>query len=331
MSDFKVLLVDDEPVIIEVIAKYLETWGYEVQSAGNGKEALEIFEGHPHAYRIIITDLSMPEMDGFEMITALRNRLSYVYPYIIVLSGHGEEEAVIRALECGADDFLEKPVSAKKLFAYLRSGLRKLTWSTLDVVLELPLKIIEMQDGHTGKHVRDIRILSFILARAYSERYEVEDLRFAERLRIASAFHDIGKIIISTDLLRKPGPYTPEERKLVENHTFYGADILKEAIMRHPENEILKTCYEVALYHHERFDGSGYPYGLRGEEIPLSARIVAVADVFNALTSARHYRPAYSLDEAYAIMEKERKRFDPKVFSILFEYRSFFRAVKGNK
>lgn len=331
MNDFRILLVDDEPIVLQLIGRYLEAWGYDVQNARNGKEALEIFEERPHAYRIVITDLNMPEMDGFEMITALRNRLPYVYPYIIVLSGYGEEESVIRALECGADDFLEKPVSAKKLSAYLHSALRKLTWSTLDVVMELPLKIIEIQDGHTGKHVRDIRILSFILARAYSERYEVGDPRFAERLRIASAFHDIGKIVIPTDLLRKSGSYTPEERKIVEDHTLYGANILEEAIVRHPENEILKTCYEVALYHHERFDGSGYPYGLQGEEIPLSARIVAVADVFNALTSVRHYRPAYSLDEAYTIMEEEKKRFDPKVLSILFEYRNFFRAVKESK
>ncbi|MGC8778186.1 MAG: HD-GYP domain-containing protein [Candidatus Caldatribacteriaceae bacterium] len=326
MSSLKVLLVDDEPATLQIVRRYLDD--YEVHTTGDGREALEKFEEDPYAYRIIVTDLFMPGMDGFDLIVALRNRFPYVYPYIIVLSARGEEEAIVRALELGADDFLEKPVSKKKLLAYFSSGLRKLTWSTLDVLLDLPLKFIELQDGYTGKHVRDVRILAFLLARAYSERYGVDDPRFAERLKLASAFHDIGKIVIPTDILKKPGPYTAEERKIIESHTTYGASVLEDAVVRHPENEILRTCYEVVLYHHERWDGSGYPFGLKGEEIPLSARIVAVADVFNALTSDRHYRSAYSLDRALEIMESERERFDPRVFSLLCEYRKLVGAVK---
>lgn len=326
MNNLKVLLVDDEPAVLRVITRYLEE--YEVETANNGREALKKFEKAPYLYRAIITDLLMPKMSGFDFIAALRSRFPYVYPYIIVLSSRGEEEAVVRALELGADDFLEKPVSKKKLLAYLASGIRKLVWPMLDVFLELPLKIIELQDGYTSKHTRDIRTLAYLLARAYSEQHGVNDPQFAERLKFASAFHDIGKIVIPAELLKKPGPYTPEERKIVEKHTTYGATILEDVVARHPENEILKTCYEVVLYHHERWDGSGYPFGLKEEEIPLPARIVAVADVFNALTSDRHYRPAYSLNEAFQIMEREKKRFDPDVFSILREYRSFFEAVK---
>lgn len=332
MGNLKVLLVDDEPTTLRVISRYLE--GYEVETAENGRVALEKFEEAPYVYRIVITDLLMPEMDGFDLIVALRNRLPYIYPYIIVLivlSSRGEEEAVVRALELGADDFLEKPVSRKRLLAYLASGLRKLTWPALDVLLELPLKIIELQDGYTGKHIRDIRTLTFLLARAYAEQYGVDDPKFVERLKFASAFHDIGKIVIPTEILKKPGPYTPEERKIIESHTTYGASVLEDAVAHHPENEVLKTCYGVVLYHHERWDGSGYPFGLKGEEIPLSARIVAVADVFNALTSDRHYRSAYSLDEAFRIMEQEKERFDPRVFNILWEYCKFFEVVKKKR
>ncbi|MBC7217957.1 MAG: response regulator [Candidatus Caldatribacterium sp.] len=297
----------------------------------NGREALGCFEENPHRYRIIITDLVMPEMDGFDLITAIRNRSPYVYPYIIVLSGHGEEEFVIKALRLGADNFLEKPVSAKKLAAYIASGLQKLTWLILDIFLELPSKILEFQDEYTGKHIRDTRIVAFLLAKAYSERYDVGDPSFPECIQVASAFHDIGKIVLPDSLLKKAGPYTPEERQAMERHTLYGARLLEEAVSRHPENKILRTCYEVALFHHERWDGSGYPYGLRGEEIPLSARIVAVADVFNALTSNRHYRPAYSLEEAFALLERERERYDPKVLSLLFEYQGFFGAMKKRR
>jgi len=328
VENFAVLLVDDDKLTLRVVGQYIEKIGYEVRTAGGGWEAIECFEEDPHRYRIIITDLVMPEMDGFDLIRAIRNRSPYVYPYIIVLSGHGEEEFVVKALKLGADNFLEKPVSARKLAAYIESGLQKLTWLTLDVLLELPMKILEFQDEYTGKHVRDIRIIAFLLAKAYSERYDVGDPHFPEYVQIASAFHDIGKIVLPDGLLKKAGPYTQEERRMMEHHTLYGARLLEEAVARHPENRILRTCYEVALFHHERWDGSGYPYGLRGEEIPLAARIVAVADVFNALTSNRHYRSAHSLEEALAILEREKERYDPEVLSLLFEHQNLFGAIK---
>lgn len=192
--------------------------------------------------------------------------------------------------------------------------------------------MIELRDKHTSDHVRNVSLFSTLLARAYIEEEEkAEGLHdsFVEDLGIAALFHDVGKILIPESILQKPGPLTVEEYEIMKSHTTRGAEILKNALKTHPENHLLSLCYDVIRYHHEKWDGSGYPDGLKEEQIPLAARIVAIADVFDALTSNRHYRDAFSPEEALRIMQTEEKEhFDPDLFSIFLEYVQFFENIK---
>jgi len=331
VSEVRILVVEDDEVFAKYVCETLSNAGYKAQWVNNGQEALDIFSEDEHVYRVLFVDLMMPKIDGFQLIQKIRSNFKNVYPYIVVLSSLSNDEAIVRAINLGADDFLVKPVSQQKLISYVKSAFRKLQLITLDVLIELPVKMIELRDKHTSDHVRNVSLFSTLLARAYVEEGKAQELHdsFVEDLGIAALFHDVGKILIPESILQKPGLLTAEEYEIMKSHTTRGSEILKSALKTHPENHLLSVCYDVVRYHHEKWDGSGYPDGLKGEQIPLAARIVAIADVFDALTSDRHYRDAFSSEEALKIMQTEEKEhFDPDLFSVFLEYVRFFENIK---
>jgi len=328
--NFSILIAEDDEFQRKYMINALTNEGFSAVGKENGEEALKTFSANPAKYRILLVDLRMPVMDGFELIRRIRNDYTEVYPYIFVVTSLDSEDDVLRALELGADEVLIKPVSPKRLYASVVSGLQKLKMLTLDVLIKSFVRLMNIRDKYTGNHAENVRLIATLLARVYCEEADIND-NFVDEIGTAALLHDVGKILIPEEILRKPTSLTVQEYELVKTHTTNGSEILRESLATHPENTTIKTCYEVIRYHHEQWNGKGYPEGLSGEEIPISARIVKVADVFDALTSERYYRKAHSPEEALEIMKAQNDHFDPKIFEIFLEHQRFFASVVKSK
>lgn len=330
----KVLVVDDEKHIRRLSCKILERVGYECGQAGTLAEARKQLAGD--AFSLVILDINMPGGSGLDFVTEILTPDRDLA--VLMVSGADDPRIAEVAAERGAYGYVVKPFSPNELVisvsnalvrlalerenrayrgkleqtieertAELRNRLEDLELARAETVRCLA-KAVELRDKNTGEHIERIGVLSSALAKQMGTS-DVD----AELLRLASPMHDVGKIGISDSILLKPGSLTPEEREEMEKHTEIGFRILSESSAR-----MLQMAAVIALSHHERFDGSGYPRGLVGHDIPFEGRVVAVVDVFDALLSNRVYRPAYSLDEAVAIMREGRgSHFDPEVLDAL--------------
>lgn len=240
------------------------------------------------------------------------------------------DDDVLKAFDLGADEVLIKPIGPKRLVATVLSSLNKLKMITFDVLVNSLVNMMSFRDKYTGNHARNVKLLSTLIARAYSEEFDLDE-EFVENVGTAALLHDMGKILVPEQILQKPDKLSKQEFEIVKEHTTKGSAVLQQSLQLHPENDTLKTIYEVVRYHHENWDGTGYPDGLRGEEIPLSARIVRVADVFDALTSDRYYRKAYPPDQALEMMKSSEDHFDPQILKILIEHHRFFLSIARSK
>jgi putative two-component system response regulator len=311
----RVLIVDDDPVTLEIIVENLRQFGYDVASASDGREAFELIR--TGQFRLVVSDWQMPHMSGLDLCREIRRRNWSGYIYFILLTTHGGVENVVCGLEAGADDFLTKPFHPEELRTRLRTGERILSLESRDLMIFAMAKLAESRDRDTGKHLERMREYSRILADELSRwpKYaDTIDGDYVQRIYLTSPLHDIGKVGIPDAVLLKPGRLTPEEFSIMKRHTLLGGETLRSVSAARPEAQFLSMAYDIAIAHHERYDGGGYPRGLRGEEIPLSARIVALADVYDALTSKRVYKPAYSHSAARSIiLNGSSTQFDPDV------------------
>jgi len=332
---FKILIIDDDNLFLNYSKNILQSNGYDVEIATNGKEALQIFSKNPGLYRIMLVDLLMPIMNGIEFIKEIRKISRDFYPYIIIVTIKNETEILSQSLDVGGDDFIVKPINEKILVKHIESALRKLTFINLDALLDIPLKLLDSKDKYTTLHSENVKIYTSILTKLCFEENLIENKQFDTfllEIQEAARLHDVGKIVIPDFIWMKPGTYTEEERRIMQLHTTKGAEAIDAALKTHPENSILKTCYNVVKYHHERWDGKGYPEGLKGKEIPIEARIVAVADVFDALTTRRIYRSEYPAHEAIEIMiNEEDGHFDPDIFGLFLKYKNLFIDIAKTK
>lgn len=298
-----ILLVDDEPTNLQVLRQVLQQ-DYRLLFATSGERALQLAkEQRP---QLILLDVMMPKMDGIAVCLTLKQQPETAHIPVIFVTALAEASDETRGFDAGAVDYITKPISAPVVRARVRTHLslvrtEELRETRLQIVQRLG-RAAEYKDNETGMHV--VRMSHFshrlALAAGCSEQW-------AEALLNAAPMHDVGKIGIPDAILQKPGPLTPEEWQVMRKHPEIGAEILGE----HP-SDVLRLARSVALGHHEKWDGSGYPYGQVGEAIPLEARIVAVADVFDALTSERPYKKAWPVDEAIAhIQGQSGKHFDP--------------------
>lgn len=318
-----VLVVDDTPVNIDVLVGTLKDT-YNVKAAIDGHKALQIAQKSPPD--IILLDVMMPEIDGFEVCRQLKkNYLTRNIPVIFV-TAKIEVEDELKGFELGAVDYITKPISPPIVRARVATQLalfdqnkeldRKVTQQTKQIY-ETRLQIIqrlgkaaEYKDNETGMHVIRMSNYSYILAQKAG--WSEED---ALLLMNAAPMHDIGKIGIPDEILKKPGVFTGEEYQVMKQHCQIGADVIGD-----DSSELLQLAKEIALTHHERWDGHGYPMGLAQEEIPLSGRIVAIADVFDALTSVRPYKKAWPVREAYTFLHaKAGEYFDPTLVPAFFD------------
>jgi len=327
-----ILAVDDELLIRDLYQRLLSREGYIVDTAKTGREALDkISKSRPD---LVLLDIVMPEVNGYDVCTQLKRDENTRDIPIIIVTALDDREALLAGLRAGANEFLTKPLDAAELAlrvsnilavkeyqdklkdykselerkveartSELDETMRELAAAHLDTIYRLS-RAAEYKDEATGKHIRRIGLYSGIIAKEYG--LDEEEVRVVTQ---AAPLHDVGKIGIPDEILLKQGKLTPEERAVMETHTLIGAEILGKSWDRY-----LQAGEVIAISHHEWFDGSGYPHGIEGENIPLFGRVVALADVFDALTSMRPYKPAYDLEKSLGIMQQEAKHhFDPKL------------------
>lgn len=311
--NIKVLVTDDDYAQRLILRVTLEKDGYIVFEAENGAQAIEILSDEPDI-RLLLTDLAMPTMDGYELIKHIRNT-SLRYIYIIVLTSMDDRESLLKALSLGADDYLIKPVYSDELKLRLESGMRLLKLESQEELIFSMAKLTEYRSEETGYHLERVSHYTRILARDLSR--EKPSLRLttslADEISRVSPLHDIGKVAIADHILHKPGKLSWEEFEIMKSHTTIGGKMLKE-IYENTRSPYLWLGYEIAMFHHERWDGNGYPCGLVGENIPIASRIMAIADVYDALTSERSYKKALPHETAKKIIIEGRGvHFDPDV------------------
>lgn len=309
----KILIAEDDVVSRKKLEFLLQNLGYVTLSAKNGREAWEIWK--TERPRMVITDWMMPEMDGLELCRKIRNSSWSEYTYLIIVTSRNDTEDLIQGMDAGADDFISKPYNKAELSVRIRAGRRITETESRDVIILAISKLAEARDQDTGNHLDRIRYYSKTLAHFLYEQglfTEIVDEIFIENIFLTSMLHDIGKIGIPDAVLLKPGKLNDDEFEIMKKHTVIGYETLKEAAGTLPRVSYLQMSADIARYHHERYDGSGYPVGIKGVDIPLAARIVALADVYDALISKRVYKEAFSHEIAkQIILDGRSKHFDP--------------------
>lgn len=313
-----ILVVDDEQAIRDVFFMAIEHSGYQCRTAASGLEALDILEQNP--MDVVITDIQMPGLSGIDLVKRIREKFD---SDVIVMTGFVEDFTYEKIIELGARDFIHKPVrlnellvrlkrvlNERKLLAERNEAFEELKEAYLDTVNRLVLAA-EYKDEDTGDHI--LRMSRYCALLAKKLGLPADDVQM---MLYASPMHDIGKIGIPDSILLKNGKLTDEEFQIIKNHTLIGGKILAAS-----KSKILESAQIIAVTHHEKWNGTGYPAGICREDIPLFGRIVALADTFDALTSRRPYKDPYPLEIACDIISKERERhFDPEVTDTFLRY-----------
>jgi putative two-component system response regulator len=311
----RVLIVDDNRIALTVLEHALTEGGYEVTAVTGARQAMEMMRQGLH--RLVITDWEMPDMDGLELCHAIRSEGLAGYTYIIMLTAHGTPDEKVVVLSAGVDDLVIKPFHPAELLARVRNAERILSLETRDVATFALAKLAESRDPETGAHLERVRNYCRLLAQQLASLKKLSGQITSEYIRMiyqTSPLHDIGKVGIPDRILLKPGRLTEAEFEVMKDHTTIGTQTLDAALRQFPGVDFLEMARDIALTHHERWDGTGYPRHLKAEEIPLCGRIMALADVYDALTSKRVYKPAYGHELARSIIVAERgKHFDPDV------------------
>ena len=346
----KILIVDDSPEAVEVLSNALPK-NYKRQVALSGDKAIKLLEKSEVLPDLILLDVMMPVMDGYEVCRRIKQDERFKEIPVIYLSSLSDTKDKVKAFKNGGVDYIEKPFQFEEVRArvdmHLRlrffqkelekhnTNLKKMVEDQVKEISESQMatifamaKLAESRDNDTGAHLIRIQVFCRLLAKKlqvnsiYQDKIDAD---YIDNLEKASPLHDIGKVGIKDAILLKPGKLTQDEFEEMKKHTTIGADTLEEVYQKYPANYFIKTGIEIAKSHHEKWDGSGYPEGLSGEKIPLAARIMAMADVFDALHSKRVYKEAYSDEKTKAIIVTGRgKHFDPLIADAFLELEQDF-------
>ena len=335
----KILLVDDSKMNRMMLTEILGD-SYHILEAENGRECLETLQAEAGNIALVLLDINMPVMDGFEVLKAMNANHTIEDTPVIMISSEDSDAAIRRSYELGASDYVNRPFDARivyrrvtntiKLYAKQRRLVQMVSdqirarENNTDMLVGVLSHIVEFRNGESGLHVRHIRIITELLLRRLleiSSRYSITAEQ-QDMIPLASALHDIGKIGIDEKILNKPGKLTPEEFEVIKTHSMLGAKMLHD-LDGFAEQPLLQTAYEIARWHHERWDGRGYPDGLKGDEIPISAQLVSLADVYDALTSERCYKKAFSHERAVQMIQNgECGAFNPLLLQCLTNIQS---------
>lgn len=325
-----ILIVDDDPISLALLSNLVTEAGHQPITAEDGVDALDLLHQNPSC-RLVISDWEMPGMDGLELCHSIRFGDAPGYVYIILLTSHNTSREKLMGLEAGADDFVPKPFDPAELTLRIRIAERILALETRDVAIFAMAKLADSRDPETGAHLERMRSYSRVLAwrMASMPKYqEVIDRDFLRMIYATSPLHDIGKVGVPDHILRKPGKLTDEEFAIMKTHATIGAQTLQAALDQFPHTRFLEMARDIAAAHHEKFDGSGYPAGLAGEQIPLCARIVALADVYDALTTRRVYKPPFTHEASrQIILEGNGSHFDPDVVTAFLDCEEQFVSI----
>ena len=316
----KVLLCDDELMNRKVASKILKKEGFEVVEAENGLEALALLEAEP--VDLILMDLMMPEMDGYEATTRIKADERLAHIPLIIISALSDREAITKGLKLGADEYISKPFDITEFILRVKNAVRmgelQNQKNEKDIIYILA-KAAEYRDNETSMHTVRVGEIAAFVAKELAFESEAVEL-----MRLAAPMHDMGKVGISDSILLKPGKLTDEEFVQMKKHAQIGYDILSQK-----KTPLLEYAAEIALSHHEKYDGSGYPQGLKGDAIPLSGAIVAVVDVFDALMSERPYKKPFSLEKTISIIkEGDGSHFHPKIVAIFMQNIEQIEAIR---
>lgn len=346
----KILIADDSEMNRELLAAILEE-EYDIIQVNDGVQAVDCLQRHAEEISLLLLDIVMPHMDGFEVLSYMNKEHWIDAIPVVIISSENSPIYIKRGYDLGTTDFIGKPFDANMVLRRSANAIllgakqRRMTSIVSNQIYErekssklminILSHIVEFRNGESGLHVLHIQTITEMLLRQLVQK---ENNRYAlskEQIRMittASALHDIGKISIPDEILNKPGRLTAEEFAVIKGHSMAGANMLSELPLDQKEEPLVKTAYEICRWHHERYDGGGYPDGLKGEEIPVSAQVVALADVYDALTSERCYKDAYSHEKAIEmILAGQCGAFNPLMLECLLDISSSLKKKMGYK
>ncbi|MCM1507734.1 MAG: response regulator [Ruminococcus flavefaciens] len=332
----KILIVDDSTMNREILIDMLQN-EFDIIEAVDGLQAIRMIQEYGTSIDLMLLDIIMPEADGFEVLTVMNENGIINDVPVIMISAENDDSCIERAYEMGVTDYISRPFNVavvrrrvtntlalhakhKKLIGIITEQVYEKEKNN-SMMVNILSHIVEFRNGESGMHVLNIFSITNLLLRKLTEKTDRYKLTQKDMslITIASALHDIGKISIPSAILNKPARLTPEEFDIMKTHTTVGASLLEE-IPIYKDDPLVKVAREICRWHHERYDGKGYPDGLKGEEIPISAQIVALADVYDALTSERCYKKAFSHDKAFQmIINGECGQFSPLLLECLME------------
>ncbi len=339
----QILIVDDSNLNREILSEMLHS-DFRILEAENGEQCVSMLEQYGTGIALILLDIVMPVMDGFEVLEYMTRKHWIEEVPVIMISSENSEPFIRKAYELGVSDYISRPFDAKvvfqrvfntiKLYAKQRRLISMVTNQIYEkeknnrVMVGILSQIVEFRNGESGLHVSHINHLTNLLLERLVQKTGQYHLSRSDRelIATASALHDIGKIGIDEKILNKPGRLTPEEFEIMKTHTVIGASMLKH-LTAYQNEPIIKMAYQICRWHHERYDGKGYPDGLKGEEIPIAAQVVSIVDVYDALVSPRVYKKAYSHDLAmHMIMHGECGVFNPLLLECLTDIQNQIQA-----
>lgn len=349
----KILIIDDNDLNLKILSLILTKAGYDVDAIINPTCAMDEILSNPPD--LILLDISMPDLDGFKLCSMIKEISEIKNIPIIFVTVHASSEFVVKGFECGGVDYIVKPFNAEEVKVRVATHLKiqelqnklsevnknlerkvqeqivKISDAQMETIYSLA-KLAQSRDDDTGQHLERVRRYCSVIAENLSQdpRYSDEiDEKFIKNIFNASPLHDIGKVGIPDDILLCPRRFTPEEFEIMKTHTTIGFDTLSEVHTKFGDNSFIDMGKVIARSHHERWDGNGYPDKLKGDEIPLSARIMALADVYDALTSERVYKKAFSQEESIRIIkEGSGTQFDPAIIDAFSATESEFYKIK---
>lgn len=351
MIDIKILIVDDSKTDHAMIRSILED--YNLISAYDGIEAMEMLQNNPDT-DIMILDLNMPRMNGFEVLEVMQNHPVYKDIATLILTNYDETENEIRGLDLGALDYIRKPINMQSLRkrieihtnlrnarlrleeynATLEIAVQERTNAlriTRDVSIHALVSLLEVRDIESSNHTRRTQSIMKELCEHLSTKEHYRNIltaTYIKELYDTAPLHDIGKVGIPDNILLKPGPLNHEEFEIMKRHTTYGVEALKYEKSSFPVVSFLETAIEIAGCHHEKYDGSGYPHQLKGENIPLPGRLMAIIDVYDAIISKRIYKPPYDHDKALQFLtENKGILFDPDIVDAFLEIKENIKVI----
>lgn len=345
-NNFRVLIVDDTVDNIQVAMNILKEDNYDLSFAMDGKEALDIVTAEPEKYHLILLDIMMPKLNGYEVCEKLKDNINTCDIPVIFLTAKVDVDSISRGFALGAVDYITKPFYADELLARVKNHLSlfhakkllkqnninlesKVLFSQQRFLTELEktqqeliymlTELMEANSDETGKHVRRVAEMSALLAKYHPALSEEDE----DILRNAAPMHDIGKMTIPYEILHKPGRYTEDEFQQMKSHTTNAYNLLKNSPRR-----LFKASAIIANEHHEKWNGKGYPRGIAGSDIHIYGRVVALADVFDALTHSRCYKEAWSPEDALEyIKDHDGTQFDPELVNIFVKHFDEFKNI----